>query len=382
MIKLFDENGDFTEAIDPLLRMARAVDFIQEGKLVAFPTETVYGLGADAFNSEAVAKVYSAKGRPSDNPLILHIAEKEKFAELAFNPPEYAFKLIDAFWAGPLTLVARKNPDLPSWLGGHPNGITETVGIRMPSHPVAQAFIKASGCVVAAPSANKAGKPSPTTIEHVISDFPELLNSSGKSIERLEGLALLNGGSSDVGLESTVVDITEEVPRILRAGSITAEQIREVTGLPVEGGVAKSLVDNSTVNGQLEAANPAPRSPGMKYKHYAPNAPMTIVSGSRDNVVAFILDECIKAQERNIGVLLHVDTVAAIFNLQDPPPNAFVIPMGHDDESIAQGLFARLRECDEENVDVIYIEAVPETGIGVAIMDRMLKAAEGRVVYV
>ena len=216
--------------------IGQASAIIREGGLVVFPTETVYCLGADAFNSDAVARIYSIKGRPGDNPLILHVAKAEDFKKIAHNPPEYVFALIDAFWPGPLALVVRKNADLPGWVGGHPSGKAETIGIRMPSHSLALALIEESGCVIAAPSANKAGRPSPTSLSHVAEDFPPAEHD----------LFFLDGGNAEVGLESTVLDITGESPVILRPGAITEEQIHAVVkhyenNLPREEGERSEL---------------------------------------------------------------------------------------------------------------------------------------------
>ncbi|MCL2578070.1 MAG: L-threonylcarbamoyladenylate synthase [Defluviitaleaceae bacterium] len=331
-------------------RIKQAGEYLRNGGLVVFPTETVYGLGADAFNADAVARIYSEKGRPGDNPLILHIANIESFRELALNPPEYAFALIEAFWPGPLTLVARKNPELPAWLGGHPGRVTETIGIRMPAHPIAQELIEESKCIIAAPSANKAGKPSPTTLAHVLEDFPQLHMA-------------LDGGSAKVGLESTVIDITGENPVILRPGAITKEDVFKII---------KTLRTASQFS-----EDEKPRSPGMKYKHYAPRAAMTLVSGDSENVAAYILDE--DKTGAKIGVLINKKTLKYF---QNAPSNMEILLLGNDEKTIAQNLFSRLREFDRLNVDLIFAETTPENGLGVAIMDRMRKAAEGRIVYV
>ncbi|MCL1863936.1 MAG: L-threonylcarbamoyladenylate synthase [Defluviitaleaceae bacterium] len=328
------------------MNITQAAKLIRKGELVAFPTETVYGLGADAFNADAVARVYSEKGRPGDNPLILHIANKTQFSEIADNPPPYAYELIEAFWPGPLTLVAKKNPLLPTWVGGHPEKTTATVGIRMPSHPVALEFIKEAG-IVAAPSANKSGRPSPTSLAHVLEDFPDI--------------AALDGGDSYVGLESTVVDITGDDPVILRPGTITAEKINEF-----------AISTDRVPQGQ-------PRAPGMKYKHYAPRADMTLVSGNAPDVAAYIFNECKKEPHSRVGVLFRYRIERGTHLT---PQNAKILMLGGDDESMARNLFACLREFDKIGVDKIYAETVCEKGIGVAIMDRMRKAAEGRVIHV
>lgn len=318
---------------------------------MVFPTETVYGLGADAFNPDAVSRVYSAKGRPGDNPLILHVDSAEKFPELALNPPEYAFALLEAFWPGPLSVVVKKKPSLPRWLGGHPSGATDTIGIRMPSHPTALAFIKEAGCVIAAPSANKAGKPSPTTLAHVLEDFAE------------HNIVSLDGGNAALGLESTVVDITGERPRILRPGFVTSEEIRAVTRLEPDG---------------AENSPDTPRSPGMKYRHYAPQAKMTIISGSAKNVADYISRECSGAARHRIGVLVGAETRKLLRETE----NMEILNSGENEKAIAANLFARLRYFDKLGVDLIFAEAVPDSGLGAAIMDRKIKAAEGVVIHV
>jgi len=324
-----------------------AGEIIKAGGLVAFPTETVYGLGADAFNPQAVARIYSAKGRPGDNPLILHVASAEKFLELAHDPPPYALALIKAYWPGAITLVVKKKPHLPHWLGGHPTGQTCTIGIRMPAHTVARAIIESSGCVVAAPSANKAGTPSPTNASHVADDFP------GSEID-----LIVDGGSVSVGLESTVVDATGTAPIILRPGAITSDMICRATGLQTAAFKPHSVV--------------APRSPGMKYRHYAPKAPMTIISGSPQAVAAHILKKC--ESGKKTGVLTNYPELF--------PKTAEILPLGKSPEDIAQNLFAHLRRFDKLGVHQIYAMAVCDTGLGAAIMDRMLKAAEGRIIHV
>ena len=330
----------------------KAADFIRNGGLVVFPTETVYGLGADAFHSEAVARVYSTKGRPGDNPLILHIADMQNFKYLAHEPPDYAFKFIEKYWPGPLTLVVKKNPSLPEWLGGQPKGKTETIGIRMPSHPVALALIKESGRIIAAPSANKAGKPSPTTLAHVFEDFPK---------EENEDIFFLDGGNSIVGLESTVIDVTGEHPIILRPGAVIKENMQYLQG---------SRSETTT-----------PRSPGMKYKHYAPQAEMTILSGEHEKIATHINNLMQKAfsEKIKIGILVHEHTLALLRNSYD---NVMILSLGGDEETIAQNLYSHLRKFDEMQVNKIYAEAIPESGLGVAIMDRMRKAAEGCMINV
>jgi len=338
----------------------KAGKIIKNGGIVAFPTETVYGLGADAFNSEAVSRIYMAKGRPNDNPLILHIANEKKFYELAHDPPNYAKKLIKAYWPGPLTLVVKKKPELPLWLGSHPQNQTDTIGIRMPKNSIARAIIEYSKSVVAAPSANRAGKPSPTAAKHI--DFAD------NEIDMI-----VDGGATNVGLESTVVDVTGDTPLILRPGAITAKMIYETTGIePINSGQTTD----------------SPRSPGTKYRHYAPNAPMTIISGDNETVADHMIKESLQkiAEGKKIGLLVTNSTRE--FITKHPlyagmsGKNVKAITFGDELEIIAQKLFASLRQFDKLEVSEIYAEAVPNIDLGEAIMNRMHKAAEGRVVVV
>lgn len=312
-----------------------AAKLIAEGKLVAFPTETVYGLGADALNAEAVGKVYAAKGRPSDNPMIVHIASKADFARLTPYITEDMEKLMEAFWPGPLTMVVPRKPLIPDTTTG---GL-DTVGIRMPDHLVALELISKSGCPIAAPSANLSGKPSPTTAQHVVDDLDGRVD------------AILCSNDCQVGIESTVIDMTGERPMILRPGVITKKDFEEVLG--------KVVLMDPTLNQRPEDrgdAEFAPKSPGMKYKHYAPNAPMLVFEGDPDEVRCAIIEEKILREERGEKV------AALLFD-------------GEDERAAAQKFFAQLREADKANVDVILAAAMPEEGIGFSVMNRMLKSA-------
>ena len=312
-----------------------AAKLIAEGKLVAFPTETVYGLGADALNAEAVGKVYAAKGRPSDNPMIVHIASKADFARLTPYITEDMEKLMEAFWPGPLTMVVPRKPLIPDTTTG---GL-DTVGIRMPDHLVALELISKSGCPIAAPSANLSGKPSPTTAQHVVDDLDGRVD------------AILCSNDCQVGIESTVIDMTGERPMILRPGVITKKDFEEVLG--------KVVLMDPTLNQRPEDrgdAEFAPKSPGMKYKHYAPNAPMLVFEGDPDEVRCAIIEEKILRESRGekVAAMLFDET---------------------DERAAAQKFFAQLREADKANVDVILAAAMPEEGIGFSVMNRMLKSA-------
>lgn len=341
-------------------QIQKAAQIINDGGLVAFPTETVYGLGANAKDARAVSRIYTMKERPTDNPLIIHIHKKEQLYELTNHLPEYASDLAAAYWPGPLTLIVNKQPDLPSWFGGSPTHTTKTVGVRMPNHPTALALIEASGCFIAAPSANKAGKPSPTMASHLREDYTKA---------ELEDIFILEGQSINVGIESTVVDCTANVPVILRPGAITPEMIKKTTKL-------------QPIVRTLSADKHAPRSPGMKYRHYAPKAPMTVVRGDAEHVVKYIQQQLdgFESSYTSVGVLI-MDTVVPEAYKQ-LPDSVKVLAIGTDQEIIAQKLYAGFRRFDALGVDVIFAEATTDHGIGIAIMDRMIKAAEGCVVDV
>ncbi len=324
-----------------------AADALKEGKIVAFPTETVYGLGANALNSEAVEQIFVAKGRPSDNPLIVHIADKEKVYELTENIPEKASKLMDKLWPGPLTLVFKKSPIIPRIITAGLN----TVAVRMPEHPVAQELIRLAAIPVAAPSANVSGKPSTTTAQHVLQDL------DGK-IEMV-----VDAGSSRVGLESTVLDVTVDPPMLLRPGGVTPKQIEEIIG---------HIEIDKTILGKVNIDN-VPKCPGMKYKHYAPKAQVTLIKSKDINTqVKKIceLAEKISGEGKKVGVLATDQTISRYEGYE-------VISMGdrNNPETIASSIFSLFREFDDMGVEAILAETVDENGVGLAIMNRMVKAA-------
>lgn len=320
----------------------QAAEIIKEGGLVAFPTETVYGLGADALNAEAVGKVYAAKGRPSDNPMIVHISSKDDVLKLTPRITADMQKLMDAFWPGPLTMVVPALEIIPKVTTG---GL-DTVGIRMPSEPAAAELIRLSGVPIAAPSANLSGKPSPTSYKHVADDLDG----------RIDGI--IAGGDCDAGIESTVVDMTEVMPSVLRPGIITAEQLSEVLGKKV--GIDPALLEKPDIfnnGGLLETgADFKPKSPGMKYKHYAPKAEMVIYQGDPEKVKLAMAEE--KVKRNSFGQKVEV----IVFDDEHP-------------ETAAHDFFARLRACDKAGVDVILAAALRENGIGFAVMNRMFKSA-------
>lgn len=333
--------------------IARAAGIIASGGLVAFPTETVYGLGGDAFDDGAAARIYAAKGRPSDNPLIVHISQTDDLYRLCDKVPDNAFKLAKAFWPGPLTMIVPKNNSVPKTVTG---GL-DTVAVRLPSHPVARALIKASKTFIAAPSANLSGRPSPTNAAHVIDDLDGRIDM------------IIDDGSIEIGLESTIVDLTENVPVILRPGYVTQEMLSDVVG--------EVRLDPALMTGV--AANVKPKAPGMKYRHYAPKAMLTIVEGEQKAVVdainSFVREECAKG--RKIGVLSTTEDAGYFKDAQ-------VINIGSrlDKNEIAAHLFDALRQFDDMKVDEIYSEAFDSDGIGQAVMNRLLKAAGQRILHV
>ena len=329
--------------------ISEASEILRKGGLVAFPTETVYGLGGDAKDKEASRKIYAAKGRPSDNPLIVHIARFSQLQEISKDLPENAKKLADAFWPGPLTMVVNKNEVIPY----ETTGGLDTVAVRMPNNPIALALIEESGCMIAAPSANTSGRPSPTKASHVYEDL------SGK-ID-----AILDGGAVDIGLESTIVDLTEDVVTILRPGYINMEMLKEVVGeVRIDPGIVYN--DKSTTSGAK------PKAPGMRYKHYAPKGDLTIISGDEDKVVAKINELTKAAIEAGskVGIIATSETADRYSDGQ-----ILVIGDRSDEGSIAHNLYDILRKFDELGVDLIYSESFATPNMGQAIMNRLLKAA-------
>lgn len=337
-------------------QLVEAGDIIKKGGLVAFPTETVYGLGGDALNPESSKKIYAAKGRPSDNPLIVHIADIEALDKIVSDIPDSAKLLADKFWPGPLTMIFNKSEAVPMQTTGGLN----TVAVRMPSHKLARDFIRAAGGYVAAPSANLSGKPSPTTAKYVIQDMQGRIDMiiDYKSEEDM-----------DIGLESTIVDTTGDVPMILRPGYITQEMLDEVIG--------KTDIDVTIMKAD---SGQAPKAPGMKYRHYAPKGELVLVEGDARLVVEYI-NEQTKEHKTNgakTGVI-GMDEFIASYNA-DSIKNA-----GSKDapEQIAQRLYTFLREFDDEGIEYMYAhvcDEIEESGLGQAIMNRLLKAAGHKVI--
>lgn len=330
----------------------RAGEIIKAGGLVAFPTETVYGLGGDALNPESSRKIYEAKGRPSDNPLIVHIAEFDALDKITTEIPEDARRLADAFWPGPLTMILPKSDIVPS----ETTGGLETVAVRMPSNPAAAELIREGGGYIAAPSANTSGKPSPTLASHVMEDMNGRIDM------------IIDGGEISIGLESTIVDLTVTPPQILRPGYVTKDMLEDILGVVT--------VDETVMRSQNESVT-APRAPGMKYRHYAPAGDLVIVQGSPDAVVEYINTRAAEdaASGEKVGIISSEEM------LEDYSADS-VKSMGKrtDEDAIARRLYAALREFDEEGVTKIYSETFSDEGFGQAIMNRLLKAAGHHVV--
>ncbi len=327
---------------------------LREGGLVAFPTETVYGLGGNGLDPDASGKIYAAKGRPSDNPLILHIADKEMLYDIAENVSDKAEKLIDEFWPGPLTMVFKKAEKVPFTTTG---GL-DSVAVRMPSHPMATAMIRAAGVPIAAPSANVSGRPSPTLAKHVVEDMDG----------RIE--MILDGGNIAIGIESTIVDMTSEPPVILRPGYITKEMLEMVIG---EVSLDPTLLVKPTEDLR-------PKAPGMKYRHYAPKAELTLYEGSIDKVTQVIWAQAIEklAENKRVAIIATDETKVVYDKLaaeSGNTPEFILLGSRQDEESIARNLYAVLRECDERAVDYIYSETFSLENFGQAIMNRLRKAA-------
>ena len=321
-----------------------AAELIRAGEVVGIPTETVYGLGANAFYEDAVRKIFAAKGRPADNPLIVHISSFEEIEPLVTEIPALAEKCAEKFWAGPLTMIMPKSDRIPMVTSG---GL-DTVGIRMPSNKTARAIIKASGCPIAAPSANLSGSPSPTTAQHVFAD----MNGSIP--------AIVDGGACGVGVESTVISFEGDGIRLLRPGFISVEDLKEVTeNVLVDKGVLEMLCEGAKV-----------RSPGMKYKHYAPKAEVTIIDGSSAEFNAFCRE--------NAGA----DDVLMVFTEEDAEGlSQRKTILGASDEEQAQHLFDALRGFDEMGAEKVWARCPRKTGVGLAVYNRLLRAAAFRVIH-
>ncbi len=331
--------------------LSEAANILKNGGTVAFPTETVYGLGANALDKNAISKIFKAKGRPSDNPLIVHIADFDDLHELVLNIPKKAEMLMEKFWPGPLTMIFKKSMKVPE----NVTADLDTVAIRMPSHPIANKLIELTGLPIAAPSANLSGKPSPTKAEHVIKDLKGRVD------------AIVCGGDAEVGVESTVLDITTDTPMILRPGGITKEDIEKLVGeVEIDPAILKKN------NGNYK-----PKSPGMKYTHYSPEAQVILINGQIDNVVEKIksMQESKEKEGYRVGIMATDET-------KDRYNGENILSLGSRKrlETVASNLFKTLREFDERKVDIILSEGFEEVGVGQAIMNRLTKAAGYNIV--
>lgn len=322
-----------------------AARLLREGELVGLPTETVYGLGANGLDERAVTRIFEAKGRPQDNPLILHIPDRNWLLRCCREVPETAWRLAERFWPGPLTMVLKRAPAVP----GVVTAGLDTVGVRCPAHPLCREVIEKAGVPVAAPSGNLSGRPSPTTAAHMLED--------------MEGrvAAVLDGGPCTVGVESTIVDLTVTPPRLLRPGGVTPEALKTVLKrLEIDQGVTRELSEGEQ-----------PRAPGMKYRHYAPNAPVTVVRGSPADTAAYILEHL----EKEDGILCF-DEYASLFE------GYTVYPMGSEEDSGEQArrLFDALRAFDATGAGRIWAQSPEECGLGLAVTNRLNKAAGFHVI--
>ncbi|WP_071393275.1 L-threonylcarbamoyladenylate synthase [Bacillus tuaregi] len=335
----------FVDNLENYPQIQQAAHLLAKNEVVAFPTETVYGLGGNAREDQAVEKIFTAKGRPSDNPLIVHIAEQSQLAAFVESISANAQLLMDRFWPGPLTIIF---PLKKGFISNRATAGLDTVAVRMPDHPVALAVLKAAGLPIAAPSANRSGKPSPTTASHVKEDLDG----------RIAGI--VDGGPTGVGVESTVIDCTTEIPIILRPGGVTREQLEQVVG---EVQVDPALSDEKE----------APKSPGMKYRHYAPDAPLYLVEGTKEAIQRHINEQ--RREGRRVGVL----TTKENETYYDAD---YIFACGERAhlESVASSIYEALRSFNKQDIDVIYSEMFPTEGVGNAIMNRLLKAAGQRVI--
>ncbi|MBP3636781.1 MAG: threonylcarbamoyl-AMP synthase [Clostridia bacterium] len=330
--------------------LSLAAELLSGGQLVAFPTETVYGLGANALDKDAVLSIFAAKDRPADNPLIVHVWNRDQLANICEVPP-LAERLMDAFWPGPLTLLMPRKAAIPEQVTA---GL-RTVAVRMPSHPVALDMLRACNLPIAAPSANRSGKPSPTTAQHVLTDMDGRIP------------LIIDGGSSDVGLESTVLDINQPVPCILRPGGVTQAMLEAVIGpVTVAGSVLRPL-----------QAGEKALSPGMMYKHYSPDGQVSLVEGDETDVLAALreLHRQAAANGHRACVMCFTEHVAALADCQPHDLGSKDHP-----EEVAHRLFETLRRLDDEHMDAIFSEVVPPEGVGLAVMNRLGRAAAFRTI--
>jgi L-threonylcarbamoyladenylate synthase len=321
---------------DGAAMLHEAVALLRQGGVVAFPTETVYGLGADALNENAVRKVFQAKGRPSDNPLIVHVADEAHVSLFASEFPEKGKQLAKYFWPGPMTLVVKRRPRVPNIVTAN----LETVAVRVPNHPVTLALLKEFNGGIVGPSANTSGKPSPTTAQHVATDLDGKIDM------------ILDAGATMIGVESTVIDVTVDPPMILRFGGLSREEIEKVIGI-VQVAVKEEALK---------------RSPGTRHRHYAPTAEVILIEeGNAAELERWLQKK--ELQGKNVGIVTHTMKVPSSI------PQKFCKSLGPSIQHVARQLFASLRELDEQHADVIFVESVAPVGLGEAVMDRLNKAA-------
>lgn len=330
--------------------LADAAAIIRAGGLVAFPTETVYGLGADATNPDAIARIYAAKNRPASDPIIVHIGTLDQLTEVAVDIPDLALTLARTFWAGALTLVLRRHPNIPASVSAG----RDTVAVRMPSHPVAQGLIAASDRPIAAPSANTFSRPSATTAAHVLQDLNGRID------------LILDGGAAPIGLESTVLDLTDADPVVLRPGGVTLEQLR-------------TLIPGLQARSKYLALDENAPAPGQLIKHYSPRAPVRLFDGERGAVIAHMVSEAREraAQGERVGILT---TEGERIAFEGMP--ADLISLGNEIDGMGANLFAALRDFDQRGVTIILVRLFEGDGLGAAIRDRLVRAAEGRIIRV
>lgn len=359
MKTLIAKINDLKNSTEDMASIKRAGDIIKAGGLVGFPTETVYGLGADAMNAEAAAKIYAAKGRPSDNPLIVHIADIEMLYPLVDEVPEKAQILMDTYWPGPMTLIFNKSDMVPK---GTTGGL-DTVAIRMPDNEIALELIKASGTGIAAPSGNLSGKPSPTIAEHMIDDMDGRIDM------------IIDGGMVGIGIESTIIDVTCDPPMILRPGYITKEMLEETIG----------TVEYDRAIFEKPGEDVHPKAPGMKYRHYAPSGEFIMFDGDIEDLSQEIIKRAIEALEadKKIGVITtqdHLGYYEKIFRR----PGIDIVCMGDTTkpETIANELYKVLRDFDKKDTEIIMGETFATDNIGQAIMNRLTKAAGYNIISV
>jgi len=326
-------------------KIRQAAKIIKSGNLVAFPTETVYGLGANALDSKSVKKIFIAKGRPSDNPLIIHISDIADLKMLVDYIPNTAHELINKFWPGPLTLVLKKSKRVPKITTGGIN----TVAVRMPKNKIAQALIRETGVPIAAPSANISGRPSPTTSEHVSNDLDGRISM------------IIDGGKTKIGIESTVIDLSRKTPMLLRPGGVTLEELQCIIG---------KIAIHPTI--QERKTKSVHRSPGMKYRHYSPNAKIILIEGTKDKVKNKILHllSQFKKQGKKVGIMTAVNTRYK---------SNMTVFLGNNLDVIAADLFKTFREFDTKKIDIVLVQGISRKGLGLGIMNRLGKAAYKKI---